>query len=471
MTFLKQANIHEGVDAQYHIKSAAIIKTRESIELGASFINYTIVTNLNACLVECWITDSCDTAIYQESPVDFNNNNNNNIINHLPDLFTDSKEHNSLKSLKAQSQITQSFDANDKTKSFFKFDDDNNFHDLIDAKFDNRNDDDDDDDDDDEDDNDIDIAEEIVDDNTNTKNNNNNRSKSSQLSHFTTETFPDNGFYICYLFQCAKPDGFKCQFSAHNYYVSATKRYLHSHKPFTIVPHAKPIEPSTAIDVNLIVEPFVTNNISDTSFNHHTTTRLSTSPTGELETTTQVMAPQDYYCEENQFRCMNQNQCISNYYKCDGITQCSDESDELECGSEASSNSGKSSMKPTDSGESSQPLDRYNVVMGDESMIAEHLIESTNSPLKSINSNEGSSGQVPQALHQHNYVLIEENNNKIKEETNVILKKSDLNNELKSHYSNIVAGQTNHHPFNNIKPWRDSHIASIRMSQEVSNSF
>lgn len=32
------------------------------------------------------------------------------------------------------------------------------------------------------------------------------------------------GFYLCYLFECAKPDGFKCQFSAHNYYISSTKK-------------------------------------------------------------------------------------------------------------------------------------------------------------------------------------------------------------------------------------------------------
>lgn len=32
------------------------------------------------------------------------------------------------------------------------------------------------------------------------------------------------GFFICYLFQCAKSDGFKCQFSAHNYYVSSVKK-------------------------------------------------------------------------------------------------------------------------------------------------------------------------------------------------------------------------------------------------------
>lgn len=174
--------------ARYSIKPASIIKTRESLDSGATFINYTIVTNLKACLVECWITESCDTAIYQESPVDFNN--------HLPELNYDQRYHSSsLNSIMSSSSSSIS--------------------NIIDDRDENQND-------------------EELDDNdenesgmSNSKGETENSPTDSVLYESIIRKQPNGvGFFVCYLFECSKPDGFKCQFSAHNYYVSAIKRHI-----------------------------------------------------------------------------------------------------------------------------------------------------------------------------------------------------------------------------------------------------
>lgn len=59
------------VSAHFRLRPATIIKAKESLESGAAFLNYTIVTKLSACLIECWITEACDTAVYQEAPTEF----------------------------------------------------------------------------------------------------------------------------------------------------------------------------------------------------------------------------------------------------------------------------------------------------------------------------------------------------------------------------------------------------------------
>lgn len=59
------------VSSRFRLRPATIIRAKESLESGAAFLNYTIVSKLSACLIECWITESCDTAVYQESPIEF----------------------------------------------------------------------------------------------------------------------------------------------------------------------------------------------------------------------------------------------------------------------------------------------------------------------------------------------------------------------------------------------------------------
>lgn len=166
------------IESGYRVKPSTIIKTRESIERGATFINYTIATSLQACLVECSITESCDTAIYQESPVDYNN--------HLPFASKDRIHLSSLANKLDSSSVVS----------------DSNQNKRIDRR--DTDDEEDADDDDDQD---------------------NQTDQEDELEH-ESRKLANSGFFICYLFQCVKSDGFRCQFSTHNYYVSSVKKHL-----------------------------------------------------------------------------------------------------------------------------------------------------------------------------------------------------------------------------------------------------
>lgn len=457
--------------------------------MGATFLNYTIVTNLNACLVECWITDSCDTAIYQESPVDFNNNNsNNNInINQLPDSFARSEEHYLLTSLTSKSRIKRpsspsnlinerkivsiNTSINDSDKynmqdSVNKNDDDSPSESIVNASEsdldiknnsidDNDiNDDSDDHDSDDDDDNGEDSG----------PNYDSNRDNKRSRITLRYETQPsENGFFICYLFECVKPDGFKCQFSAHNYYTSATKRQnMDMTAAFTTVPEIGSLEPITTINsVDLNDGQFVRNDISDkiiSSLNNETS-RIS----------------KDYYCGQNKFKCISQDQCIPNYSRCDGIFHCSDRSDEIDC------NPGDSSVGSI---RNHKTLDGYSIVMSDGSLKSDHILDRMRS--QSDPSRDSLNGKValktPTLVTEHSNSgisnvqeitrldreLLAKNKGYFlnDESDNVDLRKSTTHN-MDSHYSNIISGHSNYHRINGKQQWHDSHIASIRMSQEV----
>lgn len=449
--------------------------------MGATFINYTIVTNLNACLVECWITDSCDTAIYQESPVDFNNNN----IDHLPDSFVKSKEHYPLTSLVEPPHITQStLSSNfiDESKAIFDsnkiYISDNNINGGLNKK------------------NNADTQDDLVEDdneiskgdpnkeNQNNDLNNDNRgdddrngeyssnsdNKQSKITSNFDTRLPENGFFICYLFECVKPDGFKCQFSAHNYYVSATKRrpVIDITAAFTTDPKNGSIEPTTTNNGIDLDEPFVSNNISDKTISSLSNKTLSE----ELD---RGLTAQDY-CGQNKFKCGSQDQCIPNSYRCDGIFHCSDQSDELECNSRE-----KAAISYSDL----TTLDGYSIVMSDGSMKSDQILESTNSQISHSKDSlydkvdteypKGDISEVQRVAEsgrespaqKQNHILIDEAADKIKGGFIVDLSKSTSNN-IEPLYSNIITSQSNYHPINNRKQWHDSHIASIRMSQEVS---
>lgn len=145
------------------MRRASIIKTRDSLRAGALFINFTITTNLNACLVECLLTELCDTAIYQETPVDLN--------------------------LSSPSSSSSSTAATTKT------------HEQEEA------------------------AAVIADAAVGAQST---RAAATRLSFDTNLSAQHvgaqqaDGLFICYLFQCAKSDGYKCKFTPHNYYVSST---------------------------------------------------------------------------------------------------------------------------------------------------------------------------------------------------------------------------------------------------------
>jgi hypothetical protein len=37
-------------------------------------------------------------------------------------------------------------------------------------------------------------------------------------------------------------------------------------------------------------------------------------------------------CEPNEFKCVSSDRCIASEFRCDGISDCDDESDEIRCG-------------------------------------------------------------------------------------------------------------------------------------------
>lgn len=264
-TMTPSDNSRPSVGAHYNIKRATIIKTRESIQMGATFINYTLVTNLDACLVECWITDNCDTAIYQESPVDFSNhlpylinmNNNNNNINNNKNkqpqishnILPGSGQSLSLSNLLAvgdtiTTTTTENTSGGDDDEDVDSDEDDDEDNE-IDADKENLNDDDDNkisntfwmkpkrskmvkrqanfspEDSDDDDEAEIESTLTNDDDDANVNDDADDNVNLIAGQRTSSSKIPETGFYICYLFQCAKQDGFKCQFSNHNYYVSS----------------------------------------------------------------------------------------------------------------------------------------------------------------------------------------------------------------------------------------------------------
>lgn len=38
-----------------------------------------------------------------------------------------------------------------------------------------------------------------------------------------------------------------------------------------------------------------------------------------------------YNCTVNEFKCTRGHQCVNSYYRCDGVFDCSDRSDERDC--------------------------------------------------------------------------------------------------------------------------------------------
>lgn len=172
-------------------------------------MNYTIVTNLNACLVECVITDSCDTAIYQETPVDFVNNNHlpsqlhsyanqrtrlhNNVIyrhrnqQHYNQQLKRQQNHNQLNDLMSSSPAQANSNYN------------NDAADGINVN-------------------------EQGDEDPSVENRQHSRFINNYIGLTASEFGGGGGLFLCYLFQCSKLDGFKCQFSSHTNYISSTRR-------------------------------------------------------------------------------------------------------------------------------------------------------------------------------------------------------------------------------------------------------
>lgn len=436
-----------GLKAQYSIKTASIIRTRESLNLGATFINYTIVTNLKACLVECWITESCDTAIYQESPVDFNN--------HPPESSYDQKRHSlSLNSLLSAPSPSIDSILDDRDEDFEESD-------TNEIEFEGSN--------------------------ENTDSYSFPAASSSRLGDDKREKPIEIGFFVCYLFECAKPDGFKCQFSSHNYYVSAIKRHtlantVAASREHTGISHlAGILNPREASDgqdedgdaevvtrsinegIHLNTVDPQTNNEND-NFNSSLLDRDDVAEDSSVPYTDS--RTQYGECSSDEFKCSNAK-CIPKQMVCDGTIHCSDQSDESMCNKDAGQVNQNTytiiDNERIESGvsEANEAVDldpahssSANSVQQFSNLVSPHEeLDKPGHDDAGLNIMQG-----PRFGSRYSGPLSQPSN---PVETNGRF-------DGKSHYSHIKHGLDNHHKFNSRKLWHDSHIASIRIGQEVS---
>lgn len=453
-----------GLSSRYSIKMGSIIKTRESLDSGATFINYTIVTNLKACLVECWITESCDTAIYQESPVDFNNNqpelsysshdqrHHSSSLNSL--LSTPPPHHDSTDDIGGESEDDVNSDDDDGIES-----ENSNLDDHLDSPH-------------------------------------------TDSTHFRPKKgkrSSEVGFFICYLFECAKPDGFKCQFSAHNNYISSLKRpslanTVDASREYLDVEHSnsrknadeggeeEEEDGDDEVDVQHSNKPAELNVASqqqnNQSDNNNINISMETSDTEDGRTIWSEDAPkpdenslrlQGGKCWPGQFKCLKEMKCISKQLICDGIYHCLDHSDEFMC-----------DPRQADAGQVNSNI--YSIIEDDPSKL-----DSDDTPDLKLKQTS------PKTIHKLSNIITHDQRLQKADSEEVSLNEIQVQklrtssattdpsrpivpiqltdiSSVKPHYSHIISSM-NHHKFNSRTPWHDSHIASIRIGQDVSLSF
>lgn len=444
--------------ARYSIRPASIIRTRESLDSGATFINYTIVTNLNACLVECWITESCDTTIYQESPVDFNS--------HRPELSYERQRHSlSLNSLLSRSTSS-----------------------IIDNIIDDRGEEDADEDD---------RAENESERSNLTGDLDSSNTDSASFGTIRKERPSEVGFFVCYLFECAKPDGFKCQFSAHNYYVSALKRsaiantvdaseeYPSIDRQVGILNLEK--GPREEGDEEVVVTQQVNRIINDQAYlnpveqqqnkqndslNFNKSANMSNMDEDLMSSAIEDSSMMQHgSCPSDEFKCLNEVKCIPKQFRCDGVVQCSDHSDESRC-EPSQLVAGQSDSNAYTVIETNKEQDGSHIAVGIANLKSSHQRSASQSDLQF--SNLISPHARPEKIDYEEVSLnnIQDQKFSVGPFMDVSRHPVDpaeigaLANE-KTHYSHIIGGM-NHHKFNSKKPWHDSHISSIRIGQEVS---
>lgn len=446
--------------ARYSIRPASIIRTRESLDSGATFINYTIVTNLNACLVECWITESCDTTIYQESPVDFNN--------HRPELSYERRRHSSsLNSLLSRSSSSI-------------------VNNIIDDRADEQSDEDDASEDD--------SAENESDSSNLTGDLDSSSTDSASFGTIRKERPSEVGFFVCYLFECAKPDGFKCQFSAHNYYVSALKRFATANSVDASegypnidrrVGILNPEEGDREIGDEEVATQQINRIINDQAYlnpvdqqqnKQNDSLNFNNKSANTSDTDEDLMSSaiedssmtQYESCPSDEFKCLNEVKCIPKQFKCDGVVHCSDHSDESRC-EPSHFVAGHSNSNGYTVIETNKEEGGAHAASGIANSESSHP-RSASQPDRQF-SNLNSPHVRPGKTDYDEVSLSEIQDQKLEARPfmrhPIVPVETNVPTNEKAHYSHIINGM-NHHKFNSKKPWHDSHIASIRIGQEVS---
>lgn len=130
----------------------------------------------------------------------------------------------------------------------------------------------------------------------------------------------------CFLFECGPSENFRCKFTEHTNYTSA------------ILDLRRPLTPVTES-----VHPLSVHEVALNKLKRPTTTTTTTGPPSVqvLSKTTPASADKNGSlggtisgCKRFEFQCHtagNEGGCIGIYNVCDGIPQCEDSSDEVEC--------------------------------------------------------------------------------------------------------------------------------------------
>lgn len=66
-----QQQIRDSILERFQINANTIIRTHDSRELGAKYLNETELPSKEDCLYWCWDTNSCNLAVYEEKVLQF----------------------------------------------------------------------------------------------------------------------------------------------------------------------------------------------------------------------------------------------------------------------------------------------------------------------------------------------------------------------------------------------------------------
>uniref|UniRef100_A0A336MHF2 CSON000530 protein n=1 Tax=Culicoides sonorensis TaxID=179676 RepID=A0A336MHF2_CULSO len=126
----------------------------------------------------------------------------------------------------------------------------------------------------------------------------------------------------CFLFECGPSENFRCKFTEHTNYTSAI---LDLRRPLMAVTESHPLSVHE-LALNKLKRPTSTTTTSIPQIQPKTTnTQIQPKPQTQVSTVT---------CKKFEFQCHaagNEGGCIGIYNICDGIPQCEDASDEIEC--------------------------------------------------------------------------------------------------------------------------------------------
>lgn len=267
---------------------------------------------------------------------------------------------------------------------------------------------------------------------------------------YDTEYNEPMGFFVCYLFECFKPDGFKCHFSLHNYYVSATAK-----KPTNSLVFQNSIDSILStmirpIDLNAQALSDIHNRLN---FSSSMASPAQPFPPKLIDVEKNQQQP--FVCMPDQFKCLSRDECIPNYQECDGKVQCSDLSDESACGESFKmfNYPAKNQISTNHDSSTDLSLVRVGQHSGDKSLVRPRDTKTSVNSLKEYQLMDFVEIKADKRLNE---AEIDRGSSRVVDSP---------------HYSRIINGYhtvNDQHPTLTKKRWHETHIASIRIGQEVS---